>query len=395
MKKITRNALNNFGLFLLTACLFLAGSIMEVATSSAKSVTLTMGGKFYAIPAEATTPPAPPPPVPTPTGCTDEAIAVDYPTPIVRVPLDYTTIQDAIQNVPKGGTVLVSDGIYSANITVIGGSTKTVYIYSENGPATTIIQGTGSGTVVTFSNYSQSVISGFTITNGNNTSGNGGGIIVGTGATPTIENCIITGNQAWLGGGGIHLTPTSAPTIERCIISSNETTGYTTESNGAAVHVAADATATIRNCTITDNSSSFLGGAIAVYAGTIKVINSTFSNNSAFNYGGAIALNTPLADTLVTNSIFWGNSDLNGLNQISLSDQSTLSGVTYSDIQGGYPGTGNINLDPNFIGGGNYHLQTISPAIDKGTSENMPLIDIDGNCRPKGYGHDMGSDEAK
>ena len=392
VKQIIKKTADNIGFFLLTACLSLPGSIMAPTTSSAKSVTFTMGGKFYVIPADSTSEPVPPP---TPTGCTDETPTINYPTPIVRVPQNYKTIQEAIQNVPKGGTVLVADGTYIANLTVIGGSTKTVNIYSENGPGSTIIQGTGTGAVVTFSNYSKSVISGFTITNGNNNIGNGGGIIIGTGAMPTIKNCIITGNKAWFGGGGIHLVPTSAPIIENCIIGNNETTGYTTESNGAAIHVAAGATATIRNCTITDNRSSYLGGAIAVYAGTIKVINSTFSNNSAVNYGGAIALNTPQAGTLVTNSIFWGNTDLNGTNQISLSDQTTLPGVTYSDIQGGYPGTGNINLDPKFIGGGNYHLQTISPAIDKGTSQNAPLIDIDGNCRPKGYGHDMGSDEAR
>jgi hypothetical protein len=68
--------------------------------------------------------------------------------------------------------------------------------------------------------------------------------------------------------------------------------------------------------------------------------------------------------------------------------------VNYSDIQGWTGGgTGNINADPRFIGGGNYHLQVGSPCIDKGTSTGAPAADIEGN--PRDALPDMGAYEWK
>ncbi|MCK4654592.1 MAG: hypothetical protein KAU01_09100, partial [Candidatus Cloacimonetes bacterium] len=42
--------------------------------------------------------------------------------------------------------------------------------------------------------------------------------------------------------------------------------------------------------------------------------------------------------------------------------------ATYSDIEDGWTGTGNINSDPMFVnpGSGDYHLQSTSPCIDAG-----------------------------
>ena len=60
--------------------------------------------------------------------------------------------------------------------------------------------------------------------------------------------------------------------------------------------------------------------------------------------------------------------------------------VTYSDIQGGYPGTGNINADPKFVdaASGNLRLQPDSPAIDAGNNAAVPTgvtTDLDGSPR--------------
>ncbi len=90
----------------------------------------------------------------------------------------------------------------------------------------------------------------------------------------------------------------------------------------------------------------------------------------------------------------WGNTVGGSPNEIYLYSGSTIA-VTYSDIQGDWTGTGNINRVPKFIGGGDYHLQGGSPCIDKGTSAGAPANDIDGDIRPQGTGYDMGSDEFK
>jgi hypothetical protein len=90
----------------------------------------------------------------------------------------------------------------------------------------------------------------------------------------------------------------------------------------------------------------------------------------------------------------------NGADEISGS-----ATVTYSDVDGGYSGTGNINSDPLFVGSGDYHLQSGSPCIDTGTSSGAPAADIDGDSRGydgdglgsggtgDGSDYDMGSDE--
>jgi hypothetical protein len=63
-------------------------------------------------------------------------------------------------------------------------------------------------------------------------------------------------------------------------------------------------------------------------------------------------------------------------------------------------GTAVYDSNPFFIGNGNYQLKPPSPAIDRGTSENAPLVDIAGQIRPQdGDGDgipdfDMGAYEA-
>jgi len=67
--------------------------------------------------------------------------------------------------------------------------------------------------------------------------------------------------------------------------------------------------------------------------------------------------------------------------------------VTYSNIEGGFPGEGNIDADPLFVDieNGDYHLQRGSPCIDSGTNTGL-TEDFDGNDRPVGD-YDMGAFE--
>ncbi len=86
---------------------------------------------------------------------------------------------------------------------------------------------------------------------------------------------------------------------------------------------------------------------------------------------------------VASNVILWGNSAPNGP---EIYNDSSTPVVTYSDIQGGYAGTGNINADPLFVNaaGGNLRLQLTSPAIDAGNNAAVPsgvTTDLDGNPR--------------
>jgi hypothetical protein len=52
-------------------------------------------------------------------------------------------------------------------------------------------------------------------------------------------------------------------------------------------------------------------------------------------------------------------------------------------MQGGYTGTGNIDMDPLFAGANNYRLQAGSPAIDSGTDSGAPDHDLNQIPRPQ------------
>ena len=98
------------------------------------------------------------------------------------------------------------------------------------------------------------------------------------------------------------------------------------------------------------------------------------------------------SDLSITNSIIWHHSK----NSI-LSNNSVVS-ITYSNIQNGFSGEGNINEDPVFVraSSGDYHLSDDSPSIDVGQkSAQIPYSDLDGFLRPKPVGSmpDMGAYE--
>ena len=77
-----------------------------------------------------------------------------------------------------------------------------------------------------------------------------------------------------------------------------------------------------------------------------------------------------------TKNVVWGNT----------SGQMVGNGITY---------TANTVADPRFVNraGGDFHVQTGSPAIDFGQVEYALPDDLDGAARPQGSGPDSGSYE--
>jgi Protein of unknown function (DUF1565) len=59
--------------------------------------------------------------------------------------------------------------------------------------------------------------------------------------------------------------------------------------------------------------------------------------------------------------------------------------------------SGSINADPMFVNytKGDYHLQSSSPAVDKGAARNAPSSDFDGVTRPQGAAYDIGAYECQ
>jgi len=135
------------------------------------------------------------------------------------VPDDYSTIQEALNCSVNGDIIVVRPGTYVENIDFMG---KAVLLTSEVGATTTVIDGNRAGSVVSFRNgeSTNSVLDGFTITNGYN--GHGGGINCSH-TSPSITNNIITKNEVGAGGGGIRCLNAS-PIIVNNIISENIST---------------------------------------------------------------------------------------------------------------------------------------------------------------------------
>jgi hypothetical protein len=180
-----------------------------------------------------------------------------------------------------------------------------------------------------------------------------GGGMCNIGSSPVLSNCVFDGNWGYAAGGMLNWS--ASPTIYNCIFINNSA------DSGGAIFNYENANPWIINCTIGGNSAGDCGG----------IINDTSSNPA------------------ITNCILWGNNSPDGLQIVNYG---SIPIVTYCDVEGGFAGSGNINLPPLFIdaGSGDLRLQAGSPCIDTGSNAAVgpaaatdlagePRI-IDGNC---------------
>jgi hypothetical protein len=189
-------------------------------------------------------------------------------------------------------------------------------------------------------------------------------------ASAVISNSQIISNSGHE-GGGIYAEGGSSVDVVDSIIADN-----LAEVHGGAVS-ANQATVNLTNVLLTGNkATSDNANVLAVNNSDVTIMNSTISDN---NPQGAQAVILWSGHLTITNSILWNNA-------LSLQGDPpcpTCFTVTYSDIEGGWPGTGNINTDPLFVGGGDYRLQMGSPCIDAGTNTGAPDHDLDQRQRPQ------------
>jgi hypothetical protein len=166
------------------------------------------------------------------------------------------------------------------------------------------------------------------------------------------------------------------------------------------------------------NSAAY-GGGIALLGGSSNLTDVVFSGNSASNQGDGIydynsgptllnvsmssdgIYNNSQSSPTIQNSIIWGGTITN--------EGSAVPSITYSLVQGCKPGgtwtaacgtdVGHnlADINPNFVSSVDLHLQSDSPAIDKGDKTLIPgyltAADIDGNPRVVGLAVDLGAYE--
>jgi hypothetical protein len=300
-----------------------------------------------------------------------------------NVPGTYATIQAAINASVNTDTVLVAPGTYMENINFRGKMiVVTSMYYVTNDPATiysTIINGStpanpdsASCVIICSHEDSTTVLQGFAITGGSGTRWNdehgpgnfyreGGGILIQYSA-PIIQNNIIynnlitnNNNVVSTGGGGMRIGD-SYPRLYNNIISGN------TGKYGAGVVFNFSGCDMKNNIICVNYGSDSYGAGSGIWTNGSgarpRVIenNSIVNNSAAAGTGGIFQSGT----TTLRNNIIWGNTP--GA-QISGSGAT----VTYSDVQGGFTGAGNINLDPMFADS-NFYFMSGSPCIDAGDS---------------------------
>lgn len=201
--------------------------------------------------------------------------------------------------------------------------------------------------------------------------GAGGGAVHASQGGPEFVNCLFIGNVSVGVGAAIYAHPADCTSgacqfvVKGCAFVDNHAAD-----KGGALHVADGTGSLIENCMFARNSSA-RGGAVFVDSGGGRVADCLFLYNVASDAGGAFYFATRL--TMVSCS-FWRNmaprgraiaclSPLykgvgpvakitnmilrDGGDEIHVVDAAQMD-ATYSSIQGGWPGEGNIDVDPLF-----------------------------------------------
>jgi len=213
--------------------------------------------------------------------------------------------------------------------------------------------------------------------NGTDWDGFGGGLFIYESSPVSVENCLFENNSATDSGGGIHIRY-ATPVIKNCTFRHN------TAQNGGGVQLAGS-DSNIQYCIFENNSSNY-GGALYIDNGTPHITKCVIYGNTAssgtafyFNSGNAIVTNCTMSGNnssgntgiivlynwsypSLENSILWDESSI----EINVLENGGGIAVTYSDIYGGYTGTGNINSDPLFVASNDFNLSSASPCIDAG-----------------------------
>jgi hypothetical protein len=348
--------------------------------------------------------------------CTvDVVVSDDYATSISRTItitiqqvcwVNGGSIQTVLNN-PACQEVWVVQGTYYQTVTLVygkslyGGFTGSETSREERDWVAnpTILDGNNTAIHVV-TGASNSVIDGFTIRNGNarnnGDSGRGGGMFNKNLSNVTVRNCVFENNRAKDKGGAISNLNTDI-TIQGCIFTGNSaqeggalhndnnSVAYITDTvfygNAATTNGGAEYNKNNRstqpdlrlNVLYANNTAGNWGGAIYNENSIPSYTNCTFTGNQATNIGGGI-YNRGSSPTL-TNCIVWNNSASSSPQMYN--DGGSYPTVTYTDFEGGYPGTGNINANPLFVIGpgtyGGYYLsQTASgqpldsPCVDAG-----------------------------
>ncbi len=324
----------------------------------------------------------------------------------------HTSLIEAVHRAESGDEVWVAAGTYAGTVVmkngvrIYGGFAGDETAASASDPVDnpTYISGGGERRCVASNgNDSSAVLRGFVITDGFVDLKKYGGGMELMNSRATIVECVFTGNRAESLGGAV-VNWDGAPTFVNCRFHGNKG-GY----GGGAVVNRYDTAPEFVNCLFDDNEARD-GGAVLNVTGESRFTNCTFATNRATRGMGGAFYDDP-GKSVLRNCIVWGNAAVRGDNH-GIHNRASLGGLTdvaHSDVQGGWPGQGNINADPQFTHAAarDFRPRSASPCAGRGqravlppdtadldwdgdTSEPLP-IDLGRNPHGTGPNVDMGA----
>ena len=218
----------------------------------------------------------------------------------------------------------------------------------------------------------------------NRAGANGGAIFNGTSNTFNVSDSVFLNNSAIDNGGGIYNDRRFSAAAEYRVDATIFKGNVAGVGGGIYNNRTGEFSNVVTNSLFEDNYSRF-GGGIYNNDSSPTIISSTFTNNLS-QFGAGIGSEGSSDDQpSIINSIFWDNLSIFGQNPIY--DNSSVTGVSFSIVEGGESGTENIDADPQFVNPENFdfRLTASSPAINAGTNDAFTnpddATDLAGNER--------------
>jgi len=191
----------------------------------------------------------------------------------------------------------------------------------------------------------------------------------------------------------------STLTLTYCTLIANSGYDY-----GGGMYNTGGSNLSLNNCTVVANRANSYGGGMSNNHSDLTLTNCTFTGNSARD-GSAIAFNSReqrgQSTAGIIDCILWDDDSI-----IWINDRSKIA-ISYSNVRGGWLGTGNIDADPLFadpngpdnIPGNeddDLRLAPLSSCVDAGDPSYAPgpnKTDLDGNPRIVSRRVDIGAYE--
>lgn len=303
-----------------------------------------------------------------------------------------TSIQAAIDSSAPGALIQVAAGTYPEQLiltksVIIQGGWNSTFEQHDMWTWRTVVDGQGTGTVISISQAAP-VVEGLWLVDGSGMQG--GGVWVSD-AQPVLWRNVISGNQA-VGlsalGGGIYAEGLQT----QLKLDANWIIGNQAQVGGG-LFAQDTGHLTVTNNIIADNVSQVGGGLYTNNNGSSWVVNNTVVENdpSGLEF---LDCNTVFANNIVVSHTL-------GLSLTCKSDTATLlftpQNLFYGNTVDCVGGDAELlcaqglHTDPQLLS--DYHLFSLSPAIDQGITAFASVMDVDGARRVVNK-VDLGADEA-